>query len=215
MMKKLTLVLLLIQSGFMMAQTETKTFVTVYGEKVKMNPNPVGTADNGLMVTDKNVQLGGDLIKKTSIGTTDAFTLAIKGLQTGTADNNIIVADASGVLKWVDKSVLTSSNNIKLINSNYTVEDTDYTIVASKLSGDITVTLPDAASSKGRVLVINQADVLTDSGNEITVKFNVNVIYSDSFSKNELAAPFYSATGGTLKITLQSDGVNWYVVSSL
>lgn len=51
MMKKLILLLLLVQSGFMMAQTETKTFVTENGEKVKMNPNPVGTADNGLNVT--------------------------------------------------------------------------------------------------------------------------------------------------------------------
>ena len=118
------------------------------------------------------------------------------------------------IVQWKDPKA-NNMMEVKVINNNYTVEDIDYTIVASGLSGDITITLPDAASNKGRILVINQNDVETDGGDEITVKFNVPVKYSDKVSKAELLAPFYSATGGTLKISLQSDGTNWYVVSSL
>ncbi|WP_264538192.1 hypothetical protein [Flavobacterium sp. N1736] len=98
---------------------------------------------------------------------------------------------------------------------DYEVKDADYTIVASKLTNDITITLPAATASKGRVLVINQLNGTDAAGKELTVKFNVPVVYSDAVSKSELMAPYYSATGGSLKITLQSDGLNWHVISAL
>lgn len=212
-MKKLVCMLLLIQSGFAIAQTET--FVTINGKKVQINPNSLNTADNGLTANAGNVQLGGDLTRSTILTTTAVNTLAVKGLQTGAATDNIVVTDANGVLKTINSSAIANVKNIKIINSNYAVTDADYTIIASQLSNDITITLPDAASSKGRTLLISQTDVANSSGAEVTVKFNVPVIYSDSFSANEIAAPYYSATGGTLKITLQSDQNNWHVVSSL
>ena len=59
-------------------------------------------ANNGLTVdaTDDAVQLGGALKKATLITTTSNFTLALAGLQRGTAADRIVVADAtSGVLK--------------------------------------------------------------------------------------------------------------------
>lgn len=209
-MKKIVCLILLIQSGFMMAQT--KTVATVNGEKVVIHPN----ADNGITASNGFMELGGTLIKPTSLTATDVNTLAIKGLQTGATTDNIIVSDANGVLKTISGSVLSSAKDLKVINSSYTVVDTDYAIVASGITGDITITLPAAASSKGRILVINQDNVSNTSGNEVTVKFNVPVKYSDKVSKDELLAPYYSAmTGGTLKIALQSDGTNWFVISSL
>ncbi|WP_291141923.1 hypothetical protein [Flavobacterium sp. UBA7680] len=123
-------------------------------------------------------------------------------------------ADGSGNVVWKAPAV-SSVMGVKTISTNYTVLDSDYTIIASKLTGDITVTLPAAASSTGRVLVIAQNNVSNAAGAEVTVKFNVPVVYSDTFSASEITAPYYSATGGTLKITLQSDQTNWRVVSSL
>ena len=213
-MKKIACLLLLLQSGLIMAQKET--FVTVNGKKVQLDPNAVSTADNGLTAENGNMQLGGALLKATTLTTTDANTLAIKGLQTGAETDNILTADADGVLKWVNRSSLSgNSKAVKVINTNYTVTDADYTIIASKLSGDITVTLPDAAANKGRMLLVAQTNAANTSGAEVTVKFNTDVIYSDGLSKSELTSSFYSATGGTLKINLQSDGTSWYVVSSL
>ncbi len=144
-----------------------------------------------------------------------ADPVKLEGLQAGSATDNIVVADANGVLKTMKSSNVSNFKDIKIINSNYTVTNTDYTIIASQLSDDITITLPDAASSKGRTLLISQTDVTNSAGAEVTVKFNVPVIYSDTFSASEIAAPYYSATGGTLKITLQSDQNKWHVVSSL
>ena len=103
-MKKVIYMLLLIQSGFMMAQTET--VVTINGKKVQFNPNSVNTADNGLSSNGGNVQLGGDLTRSTILGTSSTNTLAIKGLQTGADTDNVMVVDGSGVLKAVSASSL-------------------------------------------------------------------------------------------------------------
>ncbi|PWB21860.1 hypothetical protein [Flavobacterium sp. HTF] len=212
-MKKIVCALLLIQSGFMMAQKET--FVTINGKKVQINPNSLNTADNGLTANEGNVQLGGRLTRSTTLITNPGNTLSVTGLETGSAADNIVVTDANGVLKTISSSVIANVKEIRIISASDAVKDTDYTIIASKLSDNITISLPDATSSKGRTLVINQTDVVNSSGNEVTVKFNVPVVYSDTLSVDELAAPYYSATGGSLKITLQSDGEKWYVVSSL
>ncbi|MBF4466893.1 hypothetical protein [Flavobacterium sp. LC2016-12] len=107
-MKKIVYLLLLIQSGFMMAQTET--MVTVNGKKVSINPNTINTANNGLTFTNDNVQLGGSLVKPSTITTTPEFTLAIAGLQSGVNADNIIVTDANGVLKTVPRTSFTGDN---------------------------------------------------------------------------------------------------------
>ncbi|RYD96696.1 MAG: hypothetical protein EOP54_13080 [Sphingobacteriales bacterium] len=62
-----------------------------------------GTADNGLtFFTPTNIQLGGILIKPTTLTTDATQTLAISGLQTGVNTDNIIVANpTTGVLKKV------------------------------------------------------------------------------------------------------------------
>jgi len=101
-MKKLILALALIKGGFMIAQT--KTVVTVNGEKIQVNPNSVSTADNGLNSTAGNVQLGGVLLKPTTVTATASNTLAIAGLQTGSGSDNVLVADSNGVLKWVSRA---------------------------------------------------------------------------------------------------------------
>ena len=103
---------------------------------------------------------------------------------------------------------------IKVISSDYIVTAADYTVIASHLNSDIKITLPDAASNVGRILVINQIDIESDSGAKVAVKFNTEVIYSDTVSKNQIISDYYStSTGGSLKVTLQSDGANWYVIS--
>lgn len=89
--------LLLIQSGFMMAQTET--VVTPNGKKVTVYTNPVITADNGLTKTDGNVQLGGLLTKATTLTTSYRNTLAIKNLEPGELTDQLITTDADGVLR--------------------------------------------------------------------------------------------------------------------
>lgn len=62
-------------------------------------------ADNGLTKTGDSIQLGGELTGPTVIVADDTNTLAIDGLQTGTAADNMVVADpTTGVLKQVKQS---------------------------------------------------------------------------------------------------------------
>ncbi|MET4081383.1 hypothetical protein ABIB40_001329 [Pedobacter sp. UYP30] len=59
------------------------------------------TSDNGLTKNGDNVQLGGALIKNTAIETTAASTLSLTGLQTGTIKDQLLIANASGVIKML------------------------------------------------------------------------------------------------------------------
>ncbi|WP_123890309.1 hypothetical protein [Flavobacterium frigidimaris] len=90
--------MLLIQCGFIIAQT--KTVVTQYGEKLNISPY----ANNGLTASDGYIQLGGTLMKSSVLTTTSAYTLAIQGLQAGAATDNVLVSDANGVLKYVSRA---------------------------------------------------------------------------------------------------------------
>ncbi|MFB9078946.1 hypothetical protein ACFFWB_16305 [Flavobacterium procerum] len=93
-MKKITLMLLVIQSGIIMAQT--KTVLAPTGQKITIHPN----VNNGLTVSDGNVKLGGSLIKPTAITTDATNTLAITGLTTSNDANDApIVLAADGTLK--------------------------------------------------------------------------------------------------------------------
>ena len=78
----------------------------------------INSADNGLTKTGQNVQLGGTLIKPTTIATTAANFLAITGLQAGsnTTDSVMVVDPASGQVKFISASslfnALTFSNGL-------------------------------------------------------------------------------------------------------
>ena len=74
------------------------------------------TSDNGLTKNGNNVQLGGALIKNTAIETTAGITLSVTGLQTGTIADQLVIADAAGVLKTLSATaflpLLTADNGL-------------------------------------------------------------------------------------------------------
>jgi len=122
-MKKMIYMLLLIQSGFMMAQTET--VATINGKKIQVNPNSITTADNGLTVTGNNIQLGGALTKPSVLTTSSSNTFAISGLQSGLATDNILVADGSGVLKTITKASLGDNLGSHSATTNLAMNNND------------------------------------------------------------------------------------------
>src|SRR5688572_2411159 len=97
-MRKITCMLLLIQGGFLMAQT--KTVVTQNGEKVAITTG----ANNGLTANGGYIQLGGALTKPSILTTTSFNTLSIQGLQVGADSDNVLVSDGNGVLKFIPRS---------------------------------------------------------------------------------------------------------------
>ncbi|KAI9549918.1 hypothetical protein GHT06_004503 [Daphnia sinensis] len=174
--------------------TPGKLSSTVNG--IKSNEvNVLSSADNGLTVTNGNVQLGGTLTAATTITTDANNTLALAGLQDGANTDKMLVVDANGVIKT------TSGRNVlEIVNqtANYTVTDTDHTILANLTGGAFTITLPAAsAANKGRVILIRKTD---ESNNVLT--FSQSIKYSETTSITTLN---YLST-----IRIQSDGTACY-----
>ncbi|QOG02384.1 hypothetical protein [Flavobacterium sp. MDT1-60] len=142
-MRKITCLLLLIQFGFINAQT--KTVVTQNGEKLDISPY----ANNGLSANNGFIQLGGALTKPSVLTTTSAFTLAIEGLQTGGTADNILVTDENGVLKTVARSSFAGADNLGNhiatqdlnMNSNNIASANDITATGKTSTGKAAIAL--------------------------------------------------------------------------
>ncbi|MFZ1424390.1 MAG: hypothetical protein WAS55_11255 [Saprospiraceae bacterium] len=82
-----------------------------YADTAAMLSTYINSADNGLTKTGKLVQLGGTLIKATTIVTTAANFLAITGLQPGsnTTDSVMVVNPTTGQVKFISASSLFNS----------------------------------------------------------------------------------------------------------
>ncbi|WP_051662772.1 hypothetical protein [Flavobacterium sp. KJJ] len=145
-------------------------------------------------------------------GTGATFTDATVDIVPSTVQGDVLTTTATGVA-W-QAPAKSNVMDIKVINNDYTLTPTDYTIIARNLTSDITITLPKAEDSKGRILVINQFNAFkAGTTTPVVVKFNTDVIYSDSTKLPSLTANINGGSGGSMKITLQSDGTNWYVIT--
>lgn len=168
-MKKTICLLLLVQSGLMMAQQNTKTFVTPFGEKIKMSLNTVDLADNGLTAVtgtvtpqvNGKIELGGNLIKATKIETDPINLLEISGAKTGAikitdgnqAGGNVLISDVAGVGKWGTsvgvQNALFQRFPFDVKSTNYT-----YTVPVGNVPKNIPLTNPPGdVSSKYKAQV--------------------------------------------------------------
>jgi hypothetical protein len=67
---------------------------------------------NGLTKTENLVELGGDLTKSTTIGTSEANTLKISGLRSGNlATDSLVVSESDGTLRRVTAESLLQSGD--------------------------------------------------------------------------------------------------------
>lgn len=104
---------------------------------------------NGLTKTGDSIQLGGNLVKATTIGASASNTLAITGLESGSKVDSILVADAtSGVLKRRATESLMQSG--------------DVTITAT--AGQTTITVTDMPANASKVWVFrNSAKLIANT----------------------------------------------------
>lgn len=196
-MKKIICLFLLIQSGYILAQTET--LVTVNGKRVQINTNPVTTADNGLTAENGKIQLGGELTKKTAIETSSENTLSIKGLQNGSTSNTILTTDANGVVKTITNSDL--SNSITKGNLSSTSGTISISNGSNKLF-DGNASLDIKPGTAGQILI-------TDNTNAVkwgTIK-DVKGLLVDRGAK-EISLP-----SGTVKIPVSTGYQRFYTNS--
>lgn len=85
----------------------------------------------------------------------------------------------------------------KEVNTDYTVDIFDYSIVANATAGDITITLPDATSFLGRVFNIKKND---STLNKVYIGGTI-----DDTLNSYIIRPFTS-------LMLQSDGTSWIII---
>jgi len=176
-----------------------KLVSTVNGIESTPEVDVLISADNGLTVTDGNVQLGGALTKATTIATDDSNTLAITGLEAGANTDKMLVVNSSGVVKSVDASAR-NINAIVTVDAAYAVVDEDFTILADLEDGAFTITIPEAEeANKGRILIIRKID---ETNNVLTISELIKISKTSSFT-----------TLNYLKtIRIQSNGEDWYQI---
>ncbi|QIG89341.1 hypothetical protein G6R40_06440 [Chryseobacterium sp. POL2] len=125
----------------------------------------------------------------------------IQGLRAGTATDKMVVADATGVLKTVDRQAVANVNAIAKVTAAHTVTATDYTILANATTAGFAITLPNPtlATNTGRILVIRKID---ETANAVTFSRAIKVSETTSITSLNV--------NSTLRI--QSDGTAWYLI---
>lgn len=105
------------------------------------------------------------------------------------ADGQTII---NGGLSW----------NIRTITSNATADPNDGTILVDASGGNVTVTLPAAASFPGRILVVKKID---SSGNSVTIDGNASETIDGSLTKS-------TSTQWTTYM-VQSNGTSIFIIN--
>lgn len=88
------------------------------------------------------------------------------------------------------------------VTANYTVLATDYTIIAKPSASNITITLPAAASSTGRIYIIKR------------VSANRTVTIKGRTSEQIDGANNYVISSNYNSLMIQSDGTAWYIIAN-
>ncbi|SFI80043.1 autotransporter outer membrane beta-barrel domain-containing protein [Myroides guanonis] len=140
-------------------------------------PNSLVLANNGLEKgTADAIQLGGDLIKATTIntGVTDVeHTLGIKGLVNvlpteANKNKAIVVESTTGILRTVDK-VITGTNVDVSTNAGYSFHTPEVVINVTLGNTDESIVFPSAASAEGQVINIKIANKNESHSGYLTV----------------------------------------------
>ena len=109
------------------------------------------------------------------------------------------------------------SKSIVETTVDYLATDLDYTIVFNATT-DKTLTLPDAATCKGRIYVVRMK-IVSNSGNKVDFATNGGSIYYRAYnstpSNNSTHLGWVDADERYYSFTFQSDGVDWIVISDI
>jgi hypothetical protein len=164
--------------------------------------------DDGTTVTALNdFQVNGSVTL--GDGTTDAITVNgiltidnlvyINGISS-LANIAALIVDATGHVSKRDISNLGSITKIVDINSDYTANENNGTILVDASTGDVTVTIPAANSVKGLKYSIKKVDI---SAHKVIIQPLAGTI--DGQANRFTDVPWQG-------FVVQSNGVNWFVV---
>ncbi|KAF2339609.1 tail fiber domain-containing protein [Flavobacterium ginsenosidimutans] len=202
-MKRILCMLLLVQSGFIMAQTEK--VVTANGKRITINPSGLNNADNGLTVTNGNVQLGGTLTKPSILTTTSAFTLAIQGLQNGAVTDQFLTTDANGVIRKITNTGWSTTGNAGTSAGTNFIGTTDNQDIVFKRFNSIAGRIGDSNT------VIGAFSMLNNTGNTNTA-FGARALYNNTSGGQNVAVgngALFNNTTGNRNAALGTGAVNY------
>ena len=119
---------------------------------------------------------------------------------TGVAEKDGLYYDlATG--KWINIPSPSASFNIVTVTENYTVLTTDRVILCDVSGGEITITLPAAASSEDQNVYVKKIDI---SDNTVTIEPNEEELL-DGETNAEIYVPYTS-------LHVVCDGTSWYII---
>jgi hypothetical protein len=118
----------------------------------------------------------------------------------GLPTDNDDAANKQYVDERIASATTTNTTVLSIKTSNYTIVNSDYTILCNAANSGFTVTLPDVGTSINKILIIKKIDV---TNNIITFAPNIYITNSETIS--ELNYP--------KSIKIQSNGTNWYIIN--
>ena len=163
----------------------------------KIGLNPFGISTSAALEIESTTK--GFLPPRMTALQRDAIVTPAKGLTIFNTDNSLLEVNTGTTLIPVWKAATIANPAINTKTANYTVKDSDYTILCDAGTLAFTVTLPAASTAPGKVYVISKIDstdnLLTFSPalyftKDVTVS---NLNYARSFR-------------------IQSDGTNWNII---
>lgn len=138
-------------------------------------------ANNGLTRNADSIQLGGTLTHATTINTSATNTLAITGLQSGSASDSVMVVDpVTGITKYRSTSAILS--NIKANNGLTRVGDsiqlggtlTKATTIATSVTNTLAITGLQGGSVSDSILTVNPITGITKYRSAASLTSNIN-----------------------------------------
>jgi hypothetical protein len=118
--------------------------------------------------------------------------------------DEIVVADADGVLHVRDSKTIGFVTNIITVDKDYIPVDSDFTILVDASSNHVRIKLPEAEEVPGQILNIKRMD---------DHKKN-NVIINPHGSEKIDGDLMVKLNTKYMSYTIQSDGSDWYIITS-
>lgn len=107
---------------------------------------------------------------------------------------------------WVSAN-FAPATNIRTITASYTATAADYTIINKATTGTPVLTLPAASANTGKVF-----NIVEEAGNPTANGIVFSAVYYKGATYTSFNNPTLSAYS---RITVQSDGTDWVVISSM
>lgn len=128
----------------------------------------------------------------------DSATTAVRVTAPSTLADAVTVN--TGTQTLIGKTLNGVILGIATKTANYTLVSTDNTILADATSGDITMTLPAAASHSGRVYTVKKIN----ASNNVIIDANSSETIDGTTTK--------TLSGQWDSLTFQSNGTNWFII---